>query len=92
MSVTLMEGASMGRPLIATNIPGCRELIEDGITGYLCKVKDAADLSFKMETLIALDDEGLSKMAMKSREKMVKEFGVNHVLPAYEKALRAFLH
>jgi glycosyltransferase involved in cell wall biosynthesis len=90
MSVTLMEAASIGRPLIATNISGCRELINDGETGYLCKVKDADSLEEKMETIINLEDDAINKMGIKSRQKMINEFSMEFILPKYEKAVEYF--
>jgi glycosyltransferase involved in cell wall biosynthesis len=87
MSTALMEAASMGRPLIATDIAGCRELIKDGETGYICKVKNAESLAAKMELLINLNDSGLNAMSIKSREKMIQEFDISHILPKYENAV-----
>jgi glycosyltransferase involved in cell wall biosynthesis len=91
MSITLMEGASMGRPLVATKIPGCRELIDDGNSGYLCQVKDAVDLASKMENIINMPKEVLQKMSIQSRDKMVNEFDIKRVLPFYENALKLII-
>jgi glycosyltransferase involved in cell wall biosynthesis len=91
MATALMEGASMGRPLIATGIPGCRELIDDGITGFICKTKDFDNLSEKMELFINMDDDKLHEMSIKSREKMINEFSMQRVLPKYENAVKQFV-
>src|SRR5690606_29641713 len=40
MSTTLQESAAMAKPLIASDIAGCKEIVDDGITGFLCRVKD----------------------------------------------------
>lgn len=48
MSNVLLEAASMERPSIASDVTGCREIITDRKTGFLCKVKDAEDLAEKM--------------------------------------------
>lgn len=45
MSNVLLEGAATGRALITSDIPGCREAVEDGISGYLCPVQDAEVLT-----------------------------------------------
>jgi len=90
MSTALMEAASMGRPLIATNIAGCRELINDGETGFICKPKDVDDLANKMEKIIQLSDIELEEMGQKSRKKMVDEFSIQRILPQYEKAVKQF--
>ena len=51
---TLIEAAAMARPLIATDVPGCRSVVDDGVTGYLCKVRDGDDLARSMDTFLAL--------------------------------------
>ena len=48
----LLESAAMCRPLIATDVPGCREVVDDGVTGLLCKPKDVPSLYKKMELMI----------------------------------------
>ena len=54
MSNVLLEAAAMGRPLITSDIPGCREAVEDGKTGFLCRVKNETDLLEKMQEMAAL--------------------------------------
>lgn len=46
--IALLEAAAMARPLIATDVPGCREVVDNGVNGLLCKVRDAFDLAEKM--------------------------------------------
>ena len=53
-SKVLLEAAAMGRPLIATDVPGCREVIKDGVTGFLCRSGDYLDLSNKIELMLKL--------------------------------------
>jgi glycosyltransferase involved in cell wall biosynthesis len=57
MSNTLLEGASMGRPLITSNIHGCKEVVIDKVTGFLSKVEDTNDLYQKIEEFIRLPYE-----------------------------------
>ena len=45
MSNVLLEGAATGRALITSDIPGCREAVEDGVSGYLCPAQDAEGLT-----------------------------------------------
>lgn len=54
MANTLLEAAAMGRPLITSNIHGCMEAVNDGVTGFLCEPKDAQSLSRQMERFIVL--------------------------------------
>jgi glycosyltransferase involved in cell wall biosynthesis len=83
----LMQGASMAKPLIATDVTGCRNLINDGETGYLCEVLNPESLSEKMIQLYTLDEKNRTEMGLKGREKMIKEYQKKIVLEAYEREL-----
>ena len=74
MSNVLLEAASIGRVVIATDIPGCRESVENGRTGYLVKPKDTASLLHAMETVLSLSEHKLSEMGMDGHLKMENEF------------------
>ena len=74
MSNVLLEAAASGRAIIATNIPGCRETIEDGITGYICKKQNVESLINCMERFICLDYESRKTMGIKGRKKMERDF------------------
>jgi glycosyltransferase involved in cell wall biosynthesis len=75
-SRVLLEAASIGRPIIASDVPGCREVVENRISGLLCGSKDYLDLSDKMEVIINLSFQERKMMGIKGREKIEKEF--NH--------------
>ncbi len=74
MSNVLLEGAAITRPLITTNITGCREAVDDGVTGILIKVKDTDTLEEAMETMLKKTKEERVNMGLKGREKMEKIF------------------
>lgn len=74
MSNVLLEGAAMGRGLITTNIPGCREAVVDGVTGFLCPVKCADGLQKAMERFYELDEQRQVEMGRQGRALMEKEF------------------
>ncbi len=80
MSNTLLESASMGRPLITTNIHGCKEAVVDGKSGYLCEKKSAEDLYDKMEKFILLPYDEKVAMGKASREHMEKVFDKKKVV------------
>ena len=84
---TLMEGAASGRQLVATNGVGCKEVIDDGVNGFLCKLKDAEDLAHCMELIIRMTPEQRMEMGKKGREKMQKEFSMDIVLKHYEEVI-----
>ncbi len=79
----LLEAASMEKPIIATDNVGCREVVEDGVNGFLCKIKDPKDLADKMEKMINLGEEERLKMGKKGREKMIKEFDESIIIAKF---------
>ena len=80
MSNTLLEGASMGRPLITSNIHGCLEAVEHGKTGFLAKVKDSEDLLEQMEQFIKLPYDEKKNMGIAGRKRMELLFDKNDVV------------
>jgi glycosyltransferase involved in cell wall biosynthesis len=83
----LLEAASMARPVITTDVPGCRQVVEDGATGFLARVRDAADLAEKMERMIRLSESERRIMGQRGREKMMREFDERIVVREYRSAL-----
>ena len=71
---TLLEAAAMGRPIIATDVTGCREVVDHGVNGFLCKVKSVDDLTKKMKDMINLSTDERREMGLRGREKVEKEF------------------
>lgn len=80
---SLLEAASIGRPLIATNVPGCNRVVEDNYNGYLCEVKSSKSLCEVMEKMINSPYEVLNKLGKSSRVKIEKEFDDRIVLEKY---------
>ena len=87
MSRALLEGAAMGKPLIATDVAGCRELVEEGVTGALCRPRDAASLGDAMERIARSSTEQLQALGRAARRKVEREFGEQIVVDAYLQAL-----
>jgi len=83
MSNVLLESAACGRPVITTDRSGCREIVDDGVNGYLAKPKDTLDLIKKIEQFIALDFDKKKKMGLAGRKKVEKEFDRQIVVNAY---------
>lgn len=86
---TLLEAAAMARPLIATDVPGCREVVDDGVTGMLCRMKDPGDLARCMRAIIAMSPEQRRAMGLAGRRKMEGQFDEQLVITAYLKAICA---
>jgi glycosyltransferase involved in cell wall biosynthesis len=82
-SNVLLESASMARPIVTTNTTGCREIVDEGITGYLCEVKDAEGLAAQMYKVFALSEEERRTMGAKGREKVMREYDKRIVVGAY---------
>lgn len=74
MSNVLLEGAATGRALITSDIPGCREAVEDGVGGYLCRVRDAEGLTAAMRTFALSSFERQAQMGRSAREHVEREF------------------
>jgi glycosyltransferase involved in cell wall biosynthesis len=75
----LLEAMSLGRPIITTDMPGCRELVEDGRAGALVERRSAASLVNAIETLLA-SPERLTALGHQARERVVAEYGVQQVI------------
>jgi glycosyltransferase involved in cell wall biosynthesis len=80
---TLLEGAALSKPLITTNAPGCRDTVDDGVTGFLCRLRDAGDLADKMLRMIEMDRCDFEAMGQRGREKMIREFDERIVVKRY---------
>lgn len=83
MSRVLLEAAAMGKPLIATDVPGCRQVVDHGINGLLCRVRDARDLANSMVRFMQLSAEQRAQMGRESRAKAEREFDQQRVFDAY---------
>lgn len=80
---TLLEGAALAKPLISTNVPGCRDVVEEGYNGYLCRVKDSKDLANKMQIISRLPDTTLRLMGQNSRKLVVLKYDEKIVVASY---------
>jgi glycosyltransferase involved in cell wall biosynthesis len=85
---TLLESASMAKPIITTDNVGCRDVVDEGVNGYLCKPRDSRDLASAMEKFLQMDYEERIKMGVKSREKMLDEYDEKIVINAYLKVIK----
>ncbi len=80
---SLLEAAAMAKPIVTTDAPGCREVVIDGVNGYLCRVQDANDLSEKMQRVIGLNADALHEMGGASRRIAVERFDERIVITHY---------
>lgn len=75
----LMEAAACGRAIVTTNVPGCREIVQDGVNGLVVPPEDAASLTAALEKLLH-DPEARRQMGARSRQKAVEEFSEEAVI------------
>ena len=80
MSNVLLEGAATGRALITSDIPGCREAVEDGVSGYLCPTKDADALCDAMRRFAKLPETRQAEMGRRGRTRMEQKFSKTAVV------------
>ena len=78
-----LESAANGRPVITTNVPGCRETVDDGQTGFLCEAKSAESLTAAVERFLALPWKQKRLMGENGRKKVEREFDRQTVVNAY---------
>ena len=83
MSNVLLETAACGRPVIATDVPGCRETYDDSVSGISFKAKDADDLVRAIREFLDLTNGQKAQMGKAGREKMEKEFNRNIIVNKY---------
>ena len=80
MANTNLESAACGRPVITSNIPGCLEAVEDGVSGFLAERKNADDLYSVMKKFIALPYEARKAMGLAGRRRMEEIFDKKKVV------------
>lgn len=88
LSNVLLESAACGRPIITTDRSGCREVIDDGVNGFIVKQRDSRDLVEKIEKFLNLSWDERRNMGMAGRKKVEKYFDRNIVIHRYKKELR----
>ena len=88
MSNVLLESCACGRPIITTNRSGCREIVDDGVNGFVVNQKDSQDLIDKIERFLTLSLEERRNMGLAGRAKVEKEFDRQIVIEKYMKEIK----
>ena len=83
LSNVLLESAASGRPIITTDRSGCREVVEDGVNGFVVKQQDSQDLIAKIEKFLSLSVDERKAMGLAGRAKVEKEFDRKIVIRKY---------
>lgn len=88
LSNVLLESLACGRPIITTDRSGCREVVNDGVNGYLVEQKNSEKLIEKIEQFLKLDHKSREKMGIQGRKLVEKEFDRQIVVDEYLKEVR----
>lgn len=80
MANTNLECAASGRPIITSNISGCKEAVIEGITGLLCEPRNSQNLYIKMREMLLMDMDVRKKMGLQGREHMEEVFDKRKVV------------
>ncbi len=83
MPSTVLEAAAIGRPAIVSDVPGCRQAVVAGETGWLCQAKDADSLAERMLACLELPHSTLAEAGMVARRRVEREFSQEIVISGY---------
>lgn len=89
MANVLLESAACGRPIVATEVPGCKETFDEGISGFSCQARNADSLIAAICKFIELPYVEKEKMGLAGRLKMVREFDRDFVVEKYLEEIRS---
>ncbi len=84
---SLLEAAAMGKPIVTTDVPGCRRVVEHGRNGFLCQPRDSGSLQAALEAFAGLSPNERSAMGEASRCLAESRFDEGIVIGAYRQAL-----
>ncbi|CAG2128491.1 N, N'-diacetylbacillosaminyl-diphospho-undecaprenol alpha-1,3-N-acetylgalactosaminyltransferase [Cupriavidus yeoncheonensis] len=88
---TLLEAASMEKPIVATDVPGCRDVVRDGVTGRLCRARNSDELTATLLELCNSDDETLREMGKAGRQDVAARFGEAQIVDIYLQTINQFM-
>ena len=91
MSNVLLEAGSMQKPTITADTTGCNDIVIDGVTGLLCRVRDANDLRSKMQEMVKLSAGQRAEMGRQARERVKTTFAKKIVVDAYLQAIESVI-
>jgi glycosyltransferase involved in cell wall biosynthesis len=92
MPLSLLEASAMAKPLIATNTPGCRDIIKKGINGFLCEPGNAVSLAEAMKKIAALTEAERNTMGQQGRKIVVEQLNAGIIKNIYLQKIRELIH
>lgn len=91
LSRVLLEAACLEKPIVTTNVPGCKDIVQDSLNGFLCEVKDVDSLILTLEKMYLLDTEEKKLMGKRSRQIIKQNFSLEIVLKSYIDIINSLL-
>lgn len=88
LSRVLLEAAALGRPIVTTDVPGCRDIVDDGVNGFLCAARSAEALAAALDRAARVEDPQWRAMAAAGRARVVEGYSQERVTAEYLAALR----
>ena len=92
LSKVLIEASSMSLPIISSNVPGCKDVVLDGVTGFLCRPRDSKDLARKMAKMLNLEIFERLEMGRNARQRALDIFDIKHIIKTYKKVITQSLN
>ncbi|MGM0214851.1 glycosyltransferase family 4 protein [Enterococcus sp. AZ109] len=90
MANTLLEAAAMGRPIIASHVPGCAEIIEDEVSGYLISPREVLPLIEAIRRILIMSKAELAQMGLQGRKLVENQFDRKLVVESYLELIREY--
>ena len=85
---TLLEAAAMARPIVTTDVVGCRDVVKDKLNGFLCRVKNSIDLAEKMSCIATMSPVDREAMGLLGRKRVEELYSEKIVINKYSTAIR----
>lgn len=89
MNRALMEACASGKPIITTDVPGCREAVEERVNGYIVPARDSKALADAMQRYLELSDDCKKQFSDNSRKRAVNKFDIKSVLAVYDNIVKS---
>ncbi len=89
---SLLEAASVGRPSITTDTAGCRDAVEDGVTGVICEPKSTQSLIDAMTVMLKKSENDFAKMCFSARQKAIENFSDQSSIIQYKEIISQLAH
>ena len=87
MPKTILEAFAMSIPVVATNVAGCSNIVDDGVNGILCEPRDTKSLESKLLKMMQLSPQKRMSMGLSGRKKVIKYYDENIVVNILENTI-----